>query len=276
MKPFPYNEYYREVAFIYVVYLDQLILVNYLINVVTLGVLWIWNKNRNPLGTVLGGAAVGCGLGVVVFFCIHSYVLYLILQGMAVIPAMVLCQRPKKRFWIQLVGCYVIYSVIGGVASGLMNYFPSDIGALGLMITALVIVVVIAVIYHKMQCQSKQFYQVQLCHRHKNEEGVMEEIHVEVTALADTGNLMRDPYNGSPVSVVSAELMEQLQISVETIRMIPATTVSHQHMLLQAASIHKMTICGEQEIRPAVVAFADNMIFEGKNYQMILHHDYSI
>ena len=64
--------------------------------------------------------------------------------------------------------------------------------------------------------------------------------------------------------------------SVETIRMIPATTVSHQHMLLQAASIHKMTICGEQEIRPAVVAFADNMIFEGKNYQMILHHDYSI
>ena len=124
MKPFPYNEYYREVAFIYVVYLDQLILVNYLINVVTLGVLWIWNKNRNPVGTVLGGAAVGCGLGIIVFFCIHSYILYLILQGMAVIPAMVLCQRPKKRFWIQLVGCYVIYSVIGGVASGLMNYFP--------------------------------------------------------------------------------------------------------------------------------------------------------
>lgn len=101
---------------------------------------------------------------------------------------------------------------------------------------------------------------------------------VKLTALRDTGNLLRDPVSGSPVLVIGAEAacrltgltQQQLQTPLETIgtipglRLIPYKTIGNGGMLL-ALRIPKVRIGSWQGSR--VVAFAPEGL--GGSYQAL-------
>lgn len=106
---------------------------------------------------------------------------------------------------------------------------------------------------------------------------------VHLTALADTGNTLRDPVSGLPVLVADAAAGEkllaltqqQLQHPIETLatggcqglRLIPYSAVGQTNGLLLGLRVEQLVIGGKQE--NMIVAFAPHPIGEGKAFQAL-------
>ena len=106
---------------------------------------------------------------------------------------------------------------------------------------------------------------------------------VQLTALVDTGNTLRDPVTGQPVLVVDAEIgdklmsltEDQLRHPLETIasrkirglRLIPYSTVGQDSGMLIGLRVEKLLINGKQV--NMIVAFAPRQIGRGQVYQAL-------
>ena len=101
--------------------------------------------------------------------------------------------------------------------------------------------------------------------------------HVEkMQALADTGNLLRDPISGRPVCVVSENYKEKWKIPAERMRLIAYETVAGQDFMeIVAADKFLMKEAGKMVSQKEILlGFGQASLFQGKNYQMILHKDF--
>ena len=101
--------------------------------------------------------------------------------------------------------------------------------------------------------------------------------HVEkMQALADTGNLLRDPISGRPVCVVSENYKEKWKIPAERMRLIAYETVAGQDFMeIVAADKFLMKEAGKMVSQKEILlGFGKASLFQGKNYQMILHKDF--
>ncbi len=104
---------------------------------------------------------------------------------------------------------------------------------------------------------------------------------IQLTALRDTGNTLRDPVSGAPVLVVGAQIardltgltLQQLKSPVESVgaipglRLIPYRTVGQSGGMLLAIRLPKVRIGSWQGSR--VVAFAPEGLGEGGRYQAL-------
>lgn len=106
---------------------------------------------------------------------------------------------------------------------------------------------------------------------------------VNLTALVDTGNTLRDPVSGVPVLVVDADAAEklldltarQLMHPVETLasghypglRLIPYSAVGQSAGMLLGLRVEELTINGKKEYM--IVAFAPQRIGQGRPYQAL-------
>ena len=109
---------------------------------------------------------------------------------------------------------------------------------------------------------------------------------VKLTALRDTGNLLRDPVTGKPVLIVGADVAaeltgltwKQLIKPVETIgsipglRLIPYKTVSQSGKMLLALQLPNTKIGGRYD--SCVVAFAPEKLDENGKYQALIGGTY--
>lgn len=75
--------------------------------------------------------------------------------------------------------------------------------------------------------------------------------------MFDSGNLLRDPYNHLPVSIVPQSWKHELEITEEKIRLIPYQTVAGQQELMETATIPLMLLYVQGQMRqfgPVAVA----------------------
>lgn len=100
----------------------------------------------------------------------------------------------------------------------------------------------------------------------------------EITFLAilDTGNLLRDPLTGEPVSLISKDAAEQIRtlLTEDTYRVIPYSSVGCRRGILEAYRIPEIIVCTEMEERHcfhSVLAITDKAMDKSMPYQMILH-----
>ena len=101
------------------------------------------------------------------------------------------------------------------------------------------------------------------------------EAEVKLTALYDTGNGLMDPYVKEPVHIVSKETLKAIG-GEETFafRLLPFSSVGCKDGMLKAFSVERIRILGDgaaYEISPAVLALAEDALFFGRPYQMILN-----
>lgn len=98
---------------------------------------------------------------------------------------------------------------------------------------------------------------------------------MSLTALYDTGNSLFDPYVKEPVHIVAKNVYESFcQKERMPVRLIPFHSVGCESGMLMAFTVEGMRIEGEEriyEISPAVLAAAENTVFENRSYQMILN-----
>ena len=132
----------RRWLFIYVVYLDVLVLQNLLLDLASLLTLGIWQKKRVCWYRIFPAAVVGCALGSAMYLCVHQFCIYVMGIALIVNPCMLWIAYGKKNPKECFV-CYfyliLIYWVLGGVASLLLLYLPERMEKICLPLSCVVL-----------------------------------------------------------------------------------------------------------------------------------------
>lgn len=97
-----------------------------------------------------------------------------------------------------------------------------------------------------------------------------------VRALIDTGNSLREPIGGKPVSIVERAAAELLFDSARptVLRAVPFHSVGREHGILEGYEITELIVTGENEairIEKPIVGLFDGSLSADAAYQMILH-----
>lgn len=101
---------------------------------------------------------------------------------------------------------------------------------------------------------------------------------ITLKALSDTGNSLKEPISGKPVSVVEEGLLEQLKdVKLpERFRAIPYHSVGKDNGIMEGYEIPELVIEGDKgKIRwqKVIVGISKTRISASGKYQMILHPD---
>ncbi len=101
---------------------------------------------------------------------------------------------------------------------------------------------------------------------------------IELDALMDTGNSLREPVSGRPVSVVEEESLRRLLgIKIpEKLKAIPYHSIGRSNGIMEGYEVPEMIIKGREEnIRwqKVIVGISKDKVSVNGRYQMILHPD---
>ncbi len=214
-------------------------------------------------------SALSSLLGCVLFLSASNYDFYLLCVHFMVNPAMIFCcffPAPKKTYIKAFGLVYFMVLLLGGsvqwmyvtVADG--RYYE-----LCLLASAVPVMVFLYILRRKRK-NVRFFYQVWIEHQEKA---------VMLRALYDTGNGLYDPYVKDAVHIVSKGTFEALggRNAFRT-RLIPFSAVGCRQGMLEAFTVERLKIETEDGgilISPAVLAAAEEALFENRTHQMILH-----
>lgn len=99
---------------------------------------------------------------------------------------------------------------------------------------------------------------------------------VIITALVDTGNGLKEPISGKPVSVLEEQVWEHLKplMREEKMKIIPYHSVGNSHGLMVGYELARIIVEQEEQkvcYEKVIVGICSGQISSGKQYQMILH-----
>lgn len=258
----------REVEPIYALYIDSFLFHNCVMDFLALWMVDILMNRGVKKRRLLVWAALGSVISLILFLWMSSYPLYQICIHLLVNPLMILGAFGKGRKWEWLRNYLVSYGAVmlcGGVMQWLnqtlfggAHLYLSMACTWGTALTA-------AGFYRRKRQVQKYLYPVVLKHQQWS---------VQVMAYYDTGNLLRDPYTGFPVSIVDESVLPWELRKDLPVRLIPFSSVGESSGMMQAVTLEEIVIrCDgeEQKIRPAVVGIAEEKMFGQKEYRMILN-----
>ena len=98
---------------------------------------------------------------------------------------------------------------------------------------------------------------------------------VECKGYWDSGNQLRDPYAGRPVSIVSAHIAGKLlERDVDPIRYVPYRSLGKKDGLLAVTDLDAMVLHDgkrEKRVSPVQIGIADDDLFAHREYEVLLH-----
>lgn len=251
-------EFYADVFFLTNVYLD-------FCAIYAVGEVLEQKKKRFRY---LIGSAISSFLGCILFVLIEKYELYMLLIHFVVNPAMtVFCFYPAaKSVYGKAFGLmYFIILLLGGTLEWLYHTVAGGRGyELCLLLTAIPVCIFLFILRQKRK-NVRRLYQVSVEYKGKK---------LTLQALYDTGNSLQDPYVGKPIHIVSRRIWDSLGEKQEfAIRLVPFSSVGCRRGLLEAFNVDVLQVKGTEEwkIEPAVLAVAEESLFEGRDYEMILN-----
>lgn len=92
-------------------------------------------------------------------------------------------------------------------------------------------------------------------------------------AYWDSGNQLRDPYNGKYVNIINKKYADLLFDEKVLFRYVPYCSLGETHGMIKVATIDKLLIFDEKQvvhIEHAAVGVAEEELFYNKEYGMIL------
>lgn len=217
---------------------------------------------------ILVGAVLGTAANCLAFLVCGNTAAYLLLVHFVLNPLVLLaCFREKnsKEFLADLCVSYAAFLLLGGImewlyagGDGAVSYEAAAVLALCLL--------VLAVFWSKRHLKDCLRYpKVRICCKDRQ---------LRLRALADSGNLLRDPYTGKPVTLVDRKIYEAAYGTPEAVRLIPYESLGCRLGLLEAVTITELEFTyGNRRCRVnrAVLGLAEHTLFEAKPYQMILN-----
>lgn len=151
--------------------------------------------------------------------------------------------------------CFLLWEATGGRLIYFKNYTIYFDISLGVLVGAAVLSYIILSIYDRIQeyrfCRQKK-YKAQY---------KIGEYQIEIGAIADSGNMLRDVFSGMPVVVFySSEMFEHFdldheeQFKLNGFRLIPCSTIAGER-LIPITSKGEVTICDGEEFSKAVSCY---------------------
>ena len=252
-------EFYADVFFLSNFYLDFLAV--YLTSEIL--------QQKKKLLRYLLCSAVSSVIGCVLFLVITDYDLYLLCIHFIVNPGMVIgCFFPAgKRIYGKAFGLmYFTILLSGGSVEWLYHTIAGGRYYELCLLSSAVPVEVFLYILRQRRKKVHCFYQVSVEYQGKT---------LDVQALYDTGNNLIDPYVRQPVHIISRNVYKMLiEQEQAAIRLVPFSSVGCKNGILEVFTVEKIKIKWDEkeiELAPAVLAAADDRLFEHRPYQMILN-----
>lgn len=253
-------EFYADVFFLSNLYMDFLTV--YAVNVIL--------EKKKKTKRLIAGCAMGSLAGLLLYLGSHNYGMYLLLMHFFINPVMVVfCFMPAKKelllkAWFLM---YLISLLLGGSVEWMYQTLTNGkYYEVCLLLSAVPLLIFLFILRQKRR-SVHLFYDVTVFNKGRC---------AQVRAYFDTGNLLKDPYVGLPVHVVGEKVFETLGGNADLMpRFIPYTSVGKPSGMIRAVTVEEIKIMEngrETAIAPAVLAVADDLIFQGKNYEMILNY----
>lgn len=218
-------------------------------------------------------STVGALISVLLLVCeVRFGILYVSISFLATFIMMFLVCG-KKRFQ-EIMTQTLYFFVLSAVFQELLQTIHSAwaiIDVMPALIGALVLLLVITRFLYKTQKRKNEnvLYRVMITEQGES---------IEVTALLDTGNCLKEPFSKKPVSIINKEMFEEIWKlrKPEKCKVIPFYSVGKEHGMLHGMEVESVAIDdGEQYItiqRP-IVAVYEGLLSQNNRYQMILHRE---
>lgn len=177
--------------------------------------------------------------------------------------------RNRKQFFYIMKTLLLVMVVLGGVITLLMNLLPRKgrfLGIAGVLLLGALCGKWLSGSIRKKREQG-HFCKVWL---------VKKEGKLEVKALIDTGNALMEPISGKPVAVIGEALLKKYygEEIPQVYRVIPFHSVGKRNGMLRGYQLEEMIIeteAGEKLCKDVFVAVSEELLTEGKAYEMILN-----
>ena len=255
----------------YELYIDVFFLVNFMMDVCILLLSKKILKCPATYGNICFGSLLGSFLTsmIIILPIPGGFVKFLIFHGLITILMIKTGLRVKsnRRFWKAYIVVYMSAFLIGGIFSSLKQYmreisiyffvaFISYSGAMG--------------IWNYLSYMARTHNNSCMVRLYQGEN------QVEVNAIFDTGNRLRDTLTGKPVSIISRDTANKLwqNNSITNLRYIPYHTIGKKEGVLPVFIVDQMCLCLKEEIwiRKVPIAVLEDEISMDE-YEMILNPD---
>lgn len=255
---------------IYVLYLDVYFLENVLLNLVLLIFTFILTGRRIRFIRLLSASLIG-GMMAILPIILRlrygiAYILLILLTGLLVIT-IASGMRSMSEQWTAMLHFYVMSFVWNRLFTGLERILGTKYTLCAAIVTA-IMGTVSGYLYERKQIVKKQtIYDVEVAQQGRK---------LTLKALLDTGNGLREPISGRPVSIIERDVYDNLchQTIQERYRVIPYHSIGKEHGILQGTEVDELIIWREDEPyvqKKAVIALYEGKLSGNGSYQMILH-----
>ena len=236
---------------IYVLYLDVYFLENVLLNLVLLIFTLILTGRRIRFIRLLGASLIG-GVMAILPIILRlrygiTYIMLILLTGLLVVT-IASGIRSMSEQWTAVMYFYVMSFVWNRLFTGLERILGTKYTLCAAIVTAIMGTV----------------------------SGYLYDRKLTLKALLDTGNGLREPISGRPVSIIERDVYDTLchQTIQERYRVIPYHSIGKEHGILQGTEVDELIIWRENEPyvqKKAVIALYEGKLSGNGSYQMILH-----
>ena len=255
---------------IYVLYLDVYFLENVLLNLVLLIFTLILMGRHIRLIRLLSASMLGGVLALLPIILRLRYgivyILLILLTGLLVITIASGIKSMSEQ-WTAMMYFYVMSFVWNRLFTGLERILGTKYTLCAAIVTA-IMGTVSGYLYDRKRIVKKQtIYDVEVAQQGRK---------LTLKALLDTGNGLREPISGRPVSIMEREVYDTLchQTIQERYRVIPYHSIGKEHGILQGTEVDELIIWRENEPyvqKKAVIALYEGKLSRNGSYQMILH-----
>lgn len=240
--------------------------------VLILLVLFVTGQERRVL-RVFAASAFGAVISILLLVCKVKFgILYVSISFVSTFYMMFLVCGKKglREIMIQALYFFILSSLFQELLQTIHSVWDID-NMLPALFGALVLLLWMTWFLRKSQKEKQEnvLYRVEITEQGKS---------IEVTALLDTGNCLKEPFSKKPVSIVNKEQLQELWElrRPEKSKVIPFYSVGKTHGILQGMEVERIVIFkGEESItiqRP-IVAVYEGILSQTKRYQMILHRE---
>lgn len=278
----------------YIIYMDVLFVVNfimdYVVLTVTTGIL-IHTTTLKRAGTKrqlillyikrIAGSIVGAVWACFLIWNGWNAWIWNVLTYVVVGPLMLIVIMGKERIATYFKAVGILYAVTFLISGGMhFVYYYTSVGyLLNVRNSAGVWVLIAGGIVGVMLLEWMIFYLVKRSEKSTSMYTVIvmtQKGNVTLKALCDTGNNLRDPFFGEPVSVVLSKKMTNLLKNNSSYHLIPYSSLGNENGVIPVVRISRLKIIGGKETliveKPLLALYSGN--FSGNtDYELIIHPD---
>ena len=254
----------------YELYIDVLFLINFMMDYILLLLVNKMLKCTATHGRICIGAVLGAVLTCVIIVVPMPYtfikqILFHVLVNTCMIYVGLKIKQ-LRSFVKAIIMLYIGSFLLGGIIEAFWQY--ARMGSFFLVV-AIVGYYLVLGIWKFITCVQRWN------HCHCDVELYLGNAKYKIRGMIDTGNGLRDPISGKPVSVLDRGTMKKLmgEEMLKDIRYIPYQSIGKKSGVLPAVQIDKMCIYQSEErwVEQPLIAICEEEISAGEDYEMILN-----